>query len=90
MDYERWVPVIYLLFGVVSLVNGVSSFLNDGTTLETVLLIVGGGLMIVLAVSALFRSDGGSFPEPTDRTMFYGCLLGLVLYVTGSVFSAVG
>jgi hypothetical protein len=90
MDYERWIPVIYLLFGAASLVNGLFSFQNNGPTLETILLVVGGSLMIALTASVLLRSDGWSFPEPTDRMMFYGGLLGLVLYVTGSAFSAVG
>jgi hypothetical protein len=90
MDYERWTPVIFLLFGAATFANGLLSFHNSGTTIETILLIVGGGLMVVSAAPALFRSNWWSLSESMGRPMFFAGLLGLVLYLAGSVLSVIG
>lgn len=89
MDYERWVPIAYLLFGAVTLVNGLFYFQNDGLTLGTILLIIGGSLMIAVTAPALFGSDGWSLSESAGKWMFFGSLLGLILYFMGSVLSVV-
>lgn len=91
MNYKRWTPIVYFFFGAITLVNGILSFQSDGVTLGTILLLVGGGLMVVVTTPALFGSSRGkwSLPESTGKLLFFGSLLVLVLCFSGIVLLVV-